>query len=40
MRAMEALDYVGVLALEFFQVGEELLFNEMAPGCTTPATGR
>lgn len=40
LRAMEALDYVGVLALEFFQVGEELLFNEMAPGCTTPATGR
>ncbi|WP_045246061.1 5-(carboxyamino)imidazole ribonucleotide synthase [Thermus filiformis] len=30
-RALEALDYVGVLALEFFQVGEELLFNEMAP---------
>ncbi|MGC8905228.1 5-(carboxyamino)imidazole ribonucleotide synthase [Thermus sp.] len=31
LRALEALDYVGVLALEFFQVGEELLFNEMAP---------
>ncbi|WP_117238267.1 5-(carboxyamino)imidazole ribonucleotide synthase [Thermus sediminis] len=30
-RALEALDYVGVLALELFQVGEELLFNEMAP---------
>ncbi len=30
-RALEALDYVGVLSLEFFQVGEELLFNEMAP---------
>jgi 5-(carboxyamino)imidazole ribonucleotide synthase len=30
-RALEALAYVGVLALEFFQVGEELLFNEMAP---------
>lgn len=30
-RALEALGYVGVLALEFFQVGEELLFNEMAP---------
>ncbi|WP_105317347.1 5-(carboxyamino)imidazole ribonucleotide synthase [Thermus tenuipuniceus] len=29
--AMEALGYVGVLALELFQVGEELLFNEMAP---------
>lgn len=31
LRALEALGYVGVLALEFFQVGEELLFNEMAP---------
>ncbi len=30
-RALEALDYVGVMALEFFQVGEELVFNEMAP---------
>lgn len=30
-KAMEALGYVGVVALEFFQVGEELLFNEMAP---------
>lgn len=30
-RALEALGYVGVLALEFFQVGGELLFNEMAP---------
>ncbi|WP_038056010.1 5-(carboxyamino)imidazole ribonucleotide synthase [Thermus amyloliquefaciens] len=30
-RALEALGYVGVLALELFQVGEELLFNEMAP---------
>ncbi|WP_135257792.1 5-(carboxyamino)imidazole ribonucleotide synthase [Thermus caldilimi] len=30
-KAMEALGYVGVLALELFQVGEELLFNEMAP---------
>ncbi|GAA6754870.1 5-(carboxyamino)imidazole ribonucleotide synthase [Thermus thalpophilus] len=29
--ALLALDYVGVLALELFQVGEELLFNEMAP---------
>lgn len=28
---MEALNYVGVLALELFQVGGELLFNEMAP---------
>lgn len=30
-KALEALGYVGVLALELFQVGEELLFNEMAP---------
>ena len=27
----ESLDYVGVLALELFQVGNELLANEMAP---------
>ena len=27
----EALDYVGVLAVEFFAVGGEALFNEMAP---------
>jgi 5-(carboxyamino)imidazole ribonucleotide synthase len=27
----DALDYVGTLAVEFFQVGEELLANEMAP---------
>lgn len=27
----EKLDYVGVLAIEFFQVGEELLVNEIAP---------
>lgn len=26
-----ALDYVGVLALEFFQVGDKLLVNEIAP---------
>ncbi|MCW8865456.1 MAG: 5-(carboxyamino)imidazole ribonucleotide synthase [Colwellia sp.] len=26
-----ALDYVGVLAIEFFQVGESLLVNEIAP---------
>ena len=25
------LDYVGVLAIEFFQVGEQLLVNEIAP---------
>jgi 5-(carboxyamino)imidazole ribonucleotide synthase len=28
---LEHLDYVGVLALELFQVGERLLANEMAP---------
>lgn len=28
---LEALDYVGVLAIELFQVGGELLANEMAP---------
>ncbi len=31
MRALEALDYVGVLAIEFFQQGEQLIANEMAP---------
>jgi 5-(carboxyamino)imidazole ribonucleotide synthase len=30
-RLMEALDYVGVLALELFLVGDELLANEFAP---------
>jgi 5-(carboxyamino)imidazole ribonucleotide synthase len=30
-RVADALDYVGVLAIEFFSVGEEALFNEMAP---------
>lgn len=30
-KIMEHLNYVGVLALEFFVVEEELLFNEMAP---------
>ena len=30
-RVAEALDYVGVLALEFFAVGAEAVFNEMAP---------
>jgi 5-(carboxyamino)imidazole ribonucleotide synthase len=30
-RIAEALDYVGVLAVEFFAVGEEAIFNEMAP---------
>ncbi|WOH36485.1 5-(carboxyamino)imidazole ribonucleotide synthase [Thalassotalea fonticola] len=27
----QALDYVGILAIEFFQVGDELLVNEIAP---------
>ena len=30
-KIMEHLNYVGVLTLEFFVLGEELLFNEMAP---------
>ena len=30
-RVLEALDYVGVLAIEFFQQGSQLLANEMAP---------
>lgn len=30
-RVMVALDYVGVLALELFRVGDQLLANEMAP---------
>ncbi len=30
-RLLEHLDYVGVLALELFQVGEKLLANEFAP---------
>jgi 5-(carboxyamino)imidazole ribonucleotide synthase len=30
-RIMEDLDYVGVLALELFQLGNQLLANEMAP---------
>jgi 5-(carboxyamino)imidazole ribonucleotide synthase len=28
---LQALDYVGVLAIEFFQRGGELIANEMAP---------
>jgi len=28
---LTALDYVGVLAIEFFQLGETLFANEMAP---------
>jgi 5-(carboxyamino)imidazole ribonucleotide synthase len=31
LRIMEALDYVGVLAVEFFQCGDMLLANEVAP---------
>jgi 5-(carboxyamino)imidazole ribonucleotide synthase len=30
-RLLGALDYVGVLAVEFFQQGEQLIANEMAP---------
>lgn len=30
-RLLDALDYVGVLAVEFFQVGDALLANEFAP---------
>jgi 5-(carboxyamino)imidazole ribonucleotide synthase len=30
-RALEALDYVGVLAIEFFEHRDQLLVNEMAP---------
>lgn len=30
-KALAALNYVGVLAIEFFQVGDRLLVNEMAP---------
>jgi 5-(carboxyamino)imidazole ribonucleotide synthase len=30
-RVLEALGYVGVLAIEFFQQGERLIANEMAP---------
>jgi 5-(carboxyamino)imidazole ribonucleotide synthase len=30
-RLLDALDYVGVLALELFQLGDRLLANEMAP---------
>jgi 5-(carboxyamino)imidazole ribonucleotide synthase len=30
-RALKAMEYVGVLAIEFFQIGGKLLANEMAP---------
>lgn len=38
--ALNALSYVGVLAIEFFVVGDQLFANEMAPAYTTRATGR
>lgn len=31
LRVLETLGYVGVLAIEFFQQGEQLIANEMAP---------
>ncbi|HMO36884.1 MAG TPA: 5-(carboxyamino)imidazole ribonucleotide synthase [Gemmatales bacterium] len=31
LKTMEALEYTGVLAIEFFQCGKELIVNEMAP---------
>jgi 5-(carboxyamino)imidazole ribonucleotide synthase len=30
-RVLDALNYAGVLAIEFFQIGEQLLANEIAP---------
>lgn len=30
-RVLERLDYVGVIAIELFQIGDQLLANEMAP---------
>jgi 5-(carboxyamino)imidazole ribonucleotide synthase len=30
-RVLDALGYVGVLAIELFQIGDDLLANEMAP---------
>ncbi|MCT7655757.1 ATP-grasp domain-containing protein [Oceanimonas sp. NS1] len=36
---MNDLDYVGVMAMECFRVGDHLLINELAPACTTAATG-
>ena len=38
-RVLQALNYVGVLAIEFFQQGEQLIANEMRRAFTTPATG-
>ena len=31
MPLLESLDYVGVACVELFEVGDELLVNEMAP---------
>jgi phosphoribosylaminoimidazole carboxylase (NCAIR synthetase) len=36
----DALDYVGVLTLEFFATAEGPVFNEMAPRSTIAAIGR
>jgi phosphoribosylaminoimidazole carboxylase (NCAIR synthetase) len=37
---MNELNYVGVMAMECFVTAEGLLINELAPRCTTAATGR
>ena len=38
---MQALSYVGVIGVEFFVMADgSLVANEIAPGCTIPATGR
>ena len=39
-KVAERLGYVGVFAIEFFDVGGKLLANEMRPASTTPDTGR
>lgn len=38
-RVLKQLDYVGVMAFEFFEVGGGLKANEIARACTTPGTG-
>ena len=38
-RILTALNYVGVMAMEAFRVGDELLINELARAYTIPATG-
>ena len=38
-RVLARLDYVGVLAFEFFEVDGGLKANEIARACTTPGTG-